>query len=92
MTRRPYPPDYVSRETLAYRLDLRAGDVDRMVAAGMLPAPVRIGNAERWRWNDVEARLAKSAGADQDGDPYMRGLEHAGSAAAVRQMRPIEGS
>jgi predicted DNA-binding transcriptional regulator AlpA len=88
MSRRPYPPDYVSRETLAYRLDLRAGDVDRMVTAGLLPQPVLVGNEQRWRWSDVEARLATGSEPRHD-DPYMRGVENAGQTAPLRQGRQI---
>ena len=88
MKKRHYPPDYVSRETLAYRLDLRASDVDRMVTAGMLPPPLFIGNEKRWRWSDIEAQLG-NPGTLVDDDPYMRGRSNAtGRTTAVRQDRP----
>lgn len=91
MSRRPYPPDFVSRETLAYRLDLRASDIDRMVTAGMLPAPLHIGNEKRWRWSDVEARLV-NATPTRDDDPYMRGIaNNGGRTSAVRQARAGQG-
>ena len=36
---RTYPPDYVSCETLAYRLDLARSTVDDWVRRGLLPKP-----------------------------------------------------
>jgi len=48
---RPYPPDFCSAETLAYRLDCCA--MHDYAASGLLPKPVTIGNLSRRSWNDV---------------------------------------
>jgi predicted DNA-binding transcriptional regulator AlpA len=45
---RPYPPDYVSAETLGYRLDLSRSTVEAYVRSGLLPKPEMIGNLPRW--------------------------------------------
>jgi hypothetical protein len=80
MTDRRYAPDYVSRETLAYRLEIAAGAVDQYVTRGVLPAPIKIGEALRWRWSDVEMRLAgASSSGDAVPDPYELGARHAAS-------------
>lgn len=47
-TRRPYPPDYVSAETLAYRLDCSRSTIDAYVREGLLPKPQLIGHLPRW--------------------------------------------
>lgn len=52
---RPYPPDFVSAETLAYRLDCSVRSIQEYARAGLIPKPVTIGNLVRWNWNDVQA-------------------------------------
>jgi predicted DNA-binding transcriptional regulator AlpA len=75
-------PDYLKLRTLAKRLDLEVGAVEQLVARGLLPPPVKVGDANLWRWSDVDSylRLGKMEPAD---DPYMRGLD-AGKAPATR--------
>ncbi len=83
--RRPIWPDYMSKATLAQRLDLAEGAIDQYVTRGLLPAPVAIGDALRWRWADVEACLVggtRDAGShDYDGDPYFAGVRNGSSRA-----------
>lgn len=57
-TVRPYPPDFVSIETLAYRLDCSPSTARQYVDAGLIPAPIRLGSLVRWRWSEVEAHLS----------------------------------
>lgn len=79
---RPYPPDYVSAETLAYRLDCSRSTVDAYVRSGLLPPPAIIGNLARWDFTEVRAfikahaREARSQGV-QAADEYFEGLERA---------------
>ena len=73
--KRPYPPDYVSRATLAFRLDFSEGRIDRLVDDGFLPLPILIEGQKRWRWADVDATLAGDpslpvTGSDEDSDPH----------------------
>lgn len=90
--KRFYPPDFVSRDTLAYRLDLRASDIDRMVTAGMLPQPLFVGNEKRWRWTDIEARLV-TAETPGDDDPYIKGLGNVTRRTApLRKNSSLEGA
>jgi hypothetical protein len=42
-----YPPDYVSEETLAYRLDCSRSTIDTYVRLGLLPKPQTIGTLQR---------------------------------------------
>ena len=71
MRDRPYPPDFVSRETLAYRLDMTIGALEQYLKRGLLPPPVKIGEALRWNWDDVVKRLAsRTATVDTAVDPY----------------------
>lgn len=67
--RRTYAPDYVSAETLAYRLDCSRSTIDDYVRRGLLPAPASVGNLQRWRWSDVEAWIAARSGLDRVGGP-----------------------
>jgi predicted DNA-binding transcriptional regulator AlpA len=55
MTDPTYPPDFVSAETLAYRLDLSRSTIDAYVKAGLLPKPELIGNVQRWEFAAVVA-------------------------------------
>lgn len=82
---RAFPPDYVSAETLAYRLDCSRSTVDDYVRRGLLPTPRIIGNLQRWRWSEIEAWIANqgaardqllspNADADED-DPYSLGVK-----------------
>jgi len=82
-----YPPDYVSAETLAYRLDCSPSTIDAYVRAGLLPKPERIGNLPRWDFAAVVAFIkarntATSDPAISNGvlhepeDPYLKALSH----------------
>jgi predicted DNA-binding transcriptional regulator AlpA len=61
--KRPYPPDFVSVETLAYRLDCSERMAQDYAKAGILPEPRKIGNLVRWLWQDVQDRIASMNGA-----------------------------
>ena len=82
---RAFAPDYVSAETLAYRLDCSRSTVDDYVRRGLLPTPRIIGNLQRWRWREIEAWIARqgvvldqlgspNADTDED-DPYSLGVK-----------------
>lgn len=77
-------PEYCSRETLARLLDMKKpGYIDQLVRRGILPAPQKVGDALRWRWETVDkmlqgvadARIANTNGADDD--PLNVGASHA---------------
>jgi predicted DNA-binding transcriptional regulator AlpA len=82
---RAYPPDYVSAETLAYRLDCSRSTIDAYVRLGLLPKPEVIGNLQRWDFGYVKAFIkAQNAGTGAGGrrppggdeeDAYMKGLK-----------------
>jgi predicted DNA-binding transcriptional regulator AlpA len=59
---RCYRPDYLSAESLAYRLDLSRSTIDEYVKRGLLPKPVQVGAALRYRWSDVESFIATANG------------------------------
>lgn len=77
-----FPPDYVSAETLAYRLDCSRSTIDAYVRLGLLPRPAMIGNLQRWDFGQVKAFIkeqnASAQGTRQPGleeDAYMKGLK-----------------
>ncbi len=77
-----YPPDYVSAETLAYRLDCSRSTIDAYVRLGLLPKPEMIGNLQRWDFGQVKAFIKEQnalvQGTHQPGleeDAYMKGLK-----------------
>jgi excisionase family DNA binding protein len=82
---RIYPPDYVSAETLAYRLDCSRATIDAYVKEGRLPKPEVIGNLIRWDFSEVRAFIkALNAGNDlairngvlhDPADPYLEALQ-----------------
>jgi predicted DNA-binding transcriptional regulator AlpA len=74
---RPFPPDYVSAQTLAHRLDCSTTTVREYVRRGLLPRPVNLGDLVRWRWADVESfirSLEAGAEAGNNDDPYLASL------------------
>jgi predicted DNA-binding transcriptional regulator AlpA len=77
-----YPPDYVSAETLAYRLDCSRSTIDAYVRLGLLPKPQSIGNLQRWDFGQVKAFIkAQNAATHEthrlasDEDAYLKGLK-----------------
>lgn len=78
-------PDYLKIRTLAKRLDLEVGAVEQMVKRGLLPPPVKIGEAQLWRWQDVDAYL-RAGRAESADDPIMRAI-HAAQTPPSRQAR-----
>ena len=78
-----YPPDYVSAETLAYRLDCSRSTIDSYVRLGLLPKPQTIGNLQRWDFGQVKAfiKVQNTAmhetlrAASDEEDAYMKGLK-----------------
>ena len=79
----PYPPDYVSADTLAYRLDCSRATIDAYVKEGRLPKPEMIGNLVRWDFTEVRAFIKAqntsnnsiSNGVLHDpADPYLEAL------------------
>lgn len=83
---RSYPPDYVSAETLAYRLDCSRATIDAYVRDGRLPPPEFVGNLMRWDFVKVRAFIAaRNAPAEltmrngvlhDPADPYLEALNH----------------
>ena len=81
-----YPPDYVSAETLAYRLDCSRTTIDAYVRDGLLPKPEMIGNLPRWDFAEVrtfiKTRNARTIPTVSNGvlhdpaDPYLEALKH----------------
>lgn len=81
MSRRKPPlwPDYMSKETLAARLDVEPGYVDQLEKRGLLGRAYFIGEAKRFRWPDVESAITSLEAGDEshgdDADPYLEGIE-----------------
>jgi hypothetical protein len=73
---RPYPPDYCSRETLAYRLDCSMDKVDKDWRRGLLPPPEIVGTLERWHWEVVVAWIKARNGNSEDYAVDVTGAVH----------------
>jgi hypothetical protein len=81
---RSYPPDYVSAETLAYRLDCPVEAVEALMRRGALPRPRMIGGLRRWDFRSVRAFIEAQNGAQRnlapngqpgpEDDPYLGAL------------------
>ena len=80
---RPYPPDYVSAETLAYRLDCSRSTIDTYVRDGLLPKPEMVGNLQRWDFalvvSFIKARNNAPPHISGD-DPHIKGIRRAPTA------------
>lgn len=85
---RPYPPDYVSAETLAYRLDCSRSTIDAYVREGLLPKPEFIGNLPRWDFAHVvsfikarnETGRVSDVGCPEKEDAYLKGIRRGATA------------
>ena len=78
---RPYAPDLVDLDTMAYRLCMSTRTVHDYVARGWLPKPVKIGNVNRWHWPDIlEMVESLKNQSERDGveqvDEYSEGIDH----------------
>ena len=81
---RPYPPDYVSAETLAYRLDCPVEAIEALMRKGALPRPHLIGGLRRWDFATVRAfveaqnvpakRLAPNGQPGPEDDAFLAAL------------------
>lgn len=49
---------YVSSREAAERLGISRATFHRQVAAGRLPAPIRLGKSSRWSWAEIEKSIA----------------------------------
>ena len=55
---RPYAPDYVDATTLAYRLCVSESTVEKWQREGKLPPRHDVFGFSRWKWEEVEAKIA----------------------------------
>lgn len=60
-------PMFASERSAAALLDMKPAEFRRLVSAGALPPPVRIGALERWNVAQIEAALRGDA-ARPDGE------------------------
>jgi len=61
--------EYVSKVTLAARLDCGTSTVDDYVKQGLLPLPRRIGTLLRWKWSEVVEMIDDTYEVKQPGLP-----------------------
>ncbi len=82
-------PAYVSREIGAAELCISPETWDAMVARGELPPPDhKIGDVmPRWKWDRIEAWLARSKAELIVHDPYVAGAEGLNAHAKKSQRR-----
>ena len=89
---RAYALDYVSAETLAYRLDCPVEAIEALMRKGVLPRPQMIGDLRRWDFatvratiaaqNNVRNWLAPNGRPGPDDDPFLAALTAEGEAKA----------
>jgi hypothetical protein len=73
--RRPYAPDFASRTTIAYRLDISLSKLSDLISKGDFPRPAPgIDGLERWWWPDVEAFMLGKSGGDDTARATNEGL------------------
>lgn len=61
---------YVGSATLCQMLDISESTLWEWVRKGLLPRPLKIGASSRWRWADVEGRIAPVN--QEEDDPILR--------------------
>lgn len=89
---RPYPPDFVTADTMAYRLDCSRSTVDDYVRRGLLPKPLTVGaGLPRWYWPEVlefirvQNMVASESASPPccDGDKFEEGVQRVREAASA---------
>lgn len=80
-------PRYVDRETGAAELRISPDTWDQWVKTGRLPPPAPGFPVEspRWRWEDVDRKLAGREGAEAGGDLYILGAANFGKKKGSRR-------
>ncbi len=76
---RGYAPDFVSAETLAYRLDCSRSTIDAYVRSGLLPKPFMLGNLVRWDFAAVRDNIKGLSVGDARGegeDEFMKAVRN----------------
>jgi len=81
---RPYPPDFGSATTTAYRLDIGRDKFVADVRAGLLAPSDSVGTQKRWEWDQVLAGVrARNESVDvscplveqsENEDPFLAGI------------------
>lgn len=67
----PVPPQLLSAQSLARRLEISVRTLWRLRSAGKLPKPVKLGGNVRWRTNDIDEWISAGCpdqGCDADSD------------------------
>lgn len=80
MRRLPDWPRMMKRTTVCAYLDVSAAELEREIAAGRLPLPVKVGNADHWSRAAIDASIEKLAG-ESAFDDWRKGQPLYGSAA-----------
>lgn len=84
---RGYAPDFVSAETLAYRLDCSRSTIDAYVRSGLLPKPFMLGSLVRWDFAAVRDHIKGLSIGDarcEGEDEFMKGLRNGTPEKATR--------
>lgn len=78
-------PAYVSRETGAAELQISPDTWDQWVKEGLIPPPCDTfpAGTPRWRWEDVDRKLAGQKVVDNDA--YIRGAANIGKKKGHRR-------
>lgn len=79
-----YPPPYQDAETLAQHLCVSVRTIWSLVKRGELPAPVYLGAIPRWKWKEVEKRLAHSPETDAPSERIISIREATRAAASEK--------
>lgn len=85
---RPYPPEYLSAESLGHYLDISRSSVDDYVKRGILPKPLRIGGSVRFRRSDVEVAIAESNGELAPTNGTALSIEEDAFSAGIKSVTP----
>lgn len=70
----PTWPRMMRRSTAAKYCDLTSAELEREVAAGRLPMPVKLGNSEHWDIAELDEALSQISGRTKDWRSDQPGL------------------
>jgi hypothetical protein len=82
---RPYPPEFVGLETLAYLMDCATSTIEKYVTDGILPNATNIGSLSRWHWPTVREMFRSGQIDDQEAPGIPSDNPNADRAKLYRQ-------
>lgn len=71
----PFWPRMMKRATACAYLDLTTAELEREIAVGRLPHPVKLGNGLHWSRAEIDTFLERLTGEAEVSDDWRKGVK-----------------